>query len=159
MAPGISILYPAQRLRWEGRPKGKASCDSALIVLAQCHAVRIVSAPGVSWGYDLYRDLSFQLMRVRMSHRRNNKWKPGRPCAAWRRVAGTVAAQPVKYASAHGCMTNTILLGYLFEGNINADKIWYFFLHATVSMICGAGSGWLKRSVRKLATRAWVASR
>jgi hypothetical protein len=45
--------------------------------------------------------------------------------AATPRIKGKTwphAAQPVKYASSDILMTNTILLGNLFQGNITADN-------------------------------------
>jgi hypothetical protein len=39
----------------------------------------------------------------------------------------TCAAQPVKYASSDILMTNTILLGNLFQGNITADNFEQLF--------------------------------
>jgi hypothetical protein len=42
-------------------------------------------------------------------------------------LRGTKAAQAAKYASVPGCQANTILLGNLFGGNINAYKTRQFF--------------------------------
>ena len=50
-----------------------------------------------------------------------------------------VAAQPVKYASSDILMTNTILLGNLFQGNITADNFQQLFCYGAHRAGCRDG--------------------